>query len=648
MCGIAGIFNVDAGQPVPERILRRMTAALSHRGPDGDGFHIEPGIGLGHRRLAIIDLATGDQPMFNEDGSVAIVFNGEIYNHLSLRPELERRGHVFRSRSDTEAIIHAWESWGPGCLKYLSGMFAFALWDRNKGYLFLARDRLGKKPLYYARTVDGSLVFGSELGALLAHPGISRRISPTAIDDYFAFGYVPDPDCIFEGIAKLPAAHYLVVGRNTTSLPKPECYWSPRPDPRPQNETEAIVELRRRLRNCVEARLIADVPLGAFLSGGVDSSAIVATMATLREEPTETFTISFDGDADETQFAQAMAERYGTIHHSENGGSIDYIGAAREQAAIFGEPFADSSSVPTHRVSCMTRRHVTVALSGDGGDELFAGYRRYRWHRITEAVRAYFPAPLRRTIFAELARIYPKLDHAPQWLRAKTTLTEISLDAALGYYRTLCKLHDDARRDLFAPELRGAVAGYEPSRRIATLMQESATADPLLQAQYVDLKSYLVGDILTKVDRASMAASLEARAPLLDHELVEWAMTLPTSLTLRRGEGKYLLKRALEGQVPNENLYRRKQGFAMSLAECFRGAAALQVRDRLLSARMLDSGLFDADALARLIDVHAARGADHSAAIWALLVFEGFLAVHEGEVARPPSWRKTPLEARPK
>jgi asparagine synthase (glutamine-hydrolysing) len=644
MCGIAGIYNANTAVPIAESILRRMTAALAHRGPDGDGFHIEPGIGLGHRRLAIIDLAGGQQPMFNADGSIVIIFNGEIYNHLTLRHELEQQGHIFRTRSDTEAIIHGWESWGVNCLDRFSGMFAFALWDRKRQLLFLARDRLGKKPLYYAQTASGSLIFASELGALLVHPDVPKQLSPTAIDDYFAFGYVPDPGSIYEGISKLPAAHYLVLQPGSTGLARPQCYWSPRPNPRFCSEAEAVSELRLRLHNCVEARLIADVPLGAFLSGGVDSSAIVATMATLRAAPIETFTIGFSGHEDEREYAQRVADRYGTAHTSEHGGSIDYIDAAREHAAIFGEPFADSSSAPTHRVSLMARQHVTVALSGDGGDELFAGYRRYRWHCIAEAVRAYLPAPVRRRVFADLARIYPKLDYAPRWLRAKTTLTEISFDAAMGYYRTLCKLHDEVRRGLFAPQLLSAIDGYEPSRRIASLMEEAGTDEPLLQAQYTDLKSYLVGDILTKVDRASMAASLEVRAPLLDHELVEWTMTLSPSLTLRRGEGKYVLKRALEDRVPTENLYRRKQGFATSLADHFRGAGAARVRDRLLGDRMLDSGLFDPEALARLINAHATAGADHSAALWSLLVFEGFLAANESRQITPPSGQGIALD----
>jgi asparagine synthase (glutamine-hydrolysing) len=624
MCGIAGIFHPDPEKPVSADILWRMTTTLEHRGPDGEGFHIEPGIGFGHRRLAIIDLEGGRQPMFNEDGSVVVVFNGEIYNHLSVRRQLEADGHTFHSKSDTEAIVHAWENWGPQCLQRLSGQFAFALWDRNRQQLFLARDRLGEKPLYYSRLFDGTLIFGSELQTLLTHPLVPRNLSPAAIDDYFTFGYVPDPNSIYESVSKIPAGHYLLLHRGVTASIAPQCYWSPHFAPRFSSEEDAAFELRERLDRCVAACLIADVPLGAFLSGGVDSSAVVSSMAGLKSDPITAFTIGFAGE-DETPFAKSIADRYGAAHITEFDVALDYIDAARAQAKLFGEPFADSSSVPTHRLAIMARQHVTVALSGDGGDELFGGYRRYRWYRIAEAVRRSLPNGARRQLFAGLARIYPKLDRAPRWLRARATLTEISLDAALGYYRTLCKVHDEQRRQLFAPQFVKAIDGHDPSRRIVDLMEESDTDDPVSQAQYVDLKSYLAGDILTKVDRASMATSLEVRTPLLDHDFVEWAMTLPSALKLRSGEGKYILRRAVEGRVPAACLYRTKQGFAANLADRFRKDGVSRVRDRLLGEGMLGAGIFDGDALNRLIEAHASGHADYSAALWSLLVFEGFL-----------------------
>ncbi len=619
MCGLTGIFQ--PGAPIDRALLKAMNDAIAYRGPDGDGFYVTDGIGLGHRRLSIVDVAGGAQPMFNEDGNVVIVFNGEIYNFPELRPKLAALGHTFRNRCDTEAIVHAWESWGPDCLQHLDGMFAFALWDRAQQTLFIARDRLGKKPLYYARTTSGAFVFGSELAALAPVPGVNRRISPAAVDDFFAYGYVPDPHSIFEGIQKLPAAHYLLLRPGSHAAPRR--YWSPPTKAIPIGEAEAIEGVTTHLREATRARLMADVPLGAFLSGGVDSSAVVATAAGLQGAPLSTFTIGFPGTQDETPLAAQVAARYGTAQHNDTA-APDYIEDARRQARLFGEPFGDSSSVPTEAVCALARRHVTVALSGDGGDEVFAGYRRYRWHRLAEGVRAHIPAGLRRGVLGTLARAYPKMDWAPRFLRAKHTLTELSLDSALGYYRTLAKVHHDQRRALFSPSLRSALDGHDPSSRVVDLMQACETEDGLLQAQYVDVQTYLVGDILTKVDRMSMAHSLEARAPFLDHRFVTWGMTLPPALKLRGQEGKWVLKRALEPLLPRDILYRPKQGFAMSLSQLFRTEAP-RLRERLLGPAMLESGLFDGVAIGRLLDQHVSGAFDHAGALWLLLTFEGFL-----------------------
>ena len=361
MCGLSGIL-APHGAPVDRDLLARMTTALAHRGPDGDGFHFEPGLGLGHRRLSIIDVEGGHQPMFNEDGSVVVVFNGEIYNHAALRPELEAMGHVFQSRCDTEVIIHGWEAWGPAVLDRLNGMFAIALWDRNRRQLFLARDRLGKKPLHYARLPDGALAFSSELGSLMQAP-LPHRINAAAVDSYFALSYVPDPDTIWEGVRKLPAAHYLLIDAGE-GHGMPRRYWSPPARAVAMDEAEARPQLLAHLKRATGLRLIADVPLGAFLSGGVDSGAIIAIAAGLKTSPLATFTIGFPGGEDETPLAQEVARRYGTAQHNEQAGAADYIDAAREQAGIFGEPFGDWSSVPTYAVSRLARKHVTVAVSG--------------------------------------------------------------------------------------------------------------------------------------------------------------------------------------------------------------------------------------------------------------------------------------------
>ena len=627
MCGITGVFDLAGQRPIETALLRRMTAAIAHRGPDGDGFHEEPGVGLGHRRLAIVDPRAGQQPMYNEDGAVAIVFNGMIYNFQALRPRLEAAGHVFRTHCDTETIIHAWEEWGTNCLAELDGMFAFALWDRRQETLFLARDRFGKKPLYYAALDDGRFVFGSEMAALTSVPELPRRLAPEAVEDFFAYGYVPDPGTIYRDVQRLPPAHALLLRRGG-GMATPRRYWHAATATRAISETEAVAELGRQLTGSTAARLIADVPLGAFLSGGVDSSAVVATAARLRAG-IDTFTIGFPGSEDETPFAAMVAQRYGTTQHTEQAAAIDYIDAAREQGRIFGEPFGDQSAVPTFHVCRLARRHAKVAISGDGGDEVFAGYRRYRWHVLVEAARGFLPAGLRRGAIGRLAAVYPKLDRAPRWLRAKHTLTELSLDSALGYYRTVARVQDEARRALFAPGLRAALDGYDPRARIGALMEESGSEDPLVQAQYVDLATWLPGAMLTKVDRASMANGLEVRAPFLDHRFVEFGLSLPAALKLRGGEGKYVLKRALEPLLPREVLYRPKQGFARSLGGLFRREAP-RLRARLLGPALLDTGLFQADTIARLLDEHGAGRFDHSLALWHLLVFEGFAASELG------------------
>lgn len=624
MCGIAGIFCADGPRGIDVPLLRRMTAALAHRGPDGDGFHVEPGLGLGHRRLAIIDPRGGEQPMFNEDGSVALVFNGMIYNFRALMPELARRGHVFRTRCDTETIIHAWEEWGPDCLDRLDGMFAFALWDRKARTLFLVRDRMGKKPLYYARLPDGRLAFGSEMAALAEVDGIDRRLDACAVEDYLAFGYIPDPATIYRGVSRLGAAECLLL-RQGEPIGEPRRYWRPNCAPIRRSEADAAAELTARLTAATEARLVSDVPLGAFLSGGVDSSGIVAIAAGLRTDPLDTFTIGFAGAEDETPYAAMVADRYHTRQHNERVAAIDMIDAAREQGRIFGEPFGDQSAVHTNTVSRLARKHATVAVSGDGGDEAFAGYRRYRFHQATEAARRYLPAPVRRRVVGELARLYPKLDRAPRWLRAKATLTELSLDSALGYFRMIARVQDERRRGLLASAVRAELDGHDPSGRIVALMEEAGTEDPIAQAQYADLPTWLAGAMLVKVDRASMANSLEVRAPLLDHRLVEWGISLPATLKLRGRSGKWILKQALQPKLPAALLKRPKQGFSMSIAELLRREQE-RVRARVLSPAMLDSGVFDARGLTRMLDEHLSGRFDHSMPLWLLLVFEGFLA----------------------
>lgn len=631
MCGISGIFDLQSAEPIDRALLVRMTDAIAHRGPDGAGYHHDGGVGLGHRRLAIIDVAHGHQPMFNEDGSVAIVFNGEIYNFQDLVAELRAAGHKFKTACDTEVIVHAWEQWGEACVKRFRGMFVFALYDKNKHTLFVARDRLGKKPLYYSLVGGRYFVFASELKALLVHPMVEKTLDRTAVDDYLAFGYVPDPATIYKGVYKLPPAHHMTLVRGR-SLPSPAEYWRLTFVPGEIDEETAARELIARLNEAVRIRLISEVPLGAFLSGGVDSSGVVASMARQTDSPVETFAIGFgEGGNDELAHAARVSRLYRT-HHHEQQVAANPLAAYRAQAAIFDEPFADSSSVPTYQVCKLARRDVTVALSGDAGDEMFAGYRRYRLFKAGETMRGALPSFIRAPLFGTLGRLYPKLDWAPQWLRAKYTFQELALDSAGGFYRMVCRVHDATRARLYSRDMLRAVSGHHPADHIAAAMRDSGTSDSISAAQYADIKTYLAGDILTKVDRTSMAVSLEVRVPMLDHEFVEWAASLPSRLKLHNGEGKHILKRALEPYVPKENLYRPKQGFATSLAPHFRGPGGRFVREALLGEAMAGSSLFDMAEIGRLVDAHDSGVSDHSMVLWSLLMFDGFLReVHYGQ-----------------
>jgi asparagine synthase (glutamine-hydrolysing) len=637
MCGIAGIFDWRAPSEVDRRLLRRMTAAIAHRGPDGDGFYHMPGIGLGHRRLAIVDVAGGDQPLFNEDRTVCVVFNGEIFNFQPLMAELAALGHVFRTRCDTEVVVHAWEEWGEECLDRFNGQFAFALWDEHRGALFLARDRLGEKPLYYCALGDGQLLFASELKAILCCPAVDRRLDPQAIEEYFAFGYIPDPRSVYAGVRKLPPGHCLLVRRGAPP-PEPRAYWNLRfVDGAPADPEEVGEELVARLRESIRMRMIADVPLGAFLSGGVDSSGVVAIMAGLKAGPVDTFSISFGtGGFDESPYAAEVAARYRTAHHVR---SVDPDGfdLVDRLATIYDEPFGDSSAMPTFRVSAMARERVTVALSGDGGDEVFAGYRRYRWHVVEERVRRVVPGALRSPIFGLIGALYPKLDWAPRPLRAKAVLSELAGDAAAAYFSSVSICGEALRGRLYSADLVRDLQGYSGFETLRGHMTRSGSEDPLSQAQYADFKTYLPGDILTKVDRASMANGLEVRVPLLDHTLVEWAARLPSSLKLRGREGKYALKAALEPYVSQRILYRPKQGFVVPLARWFRGPLRQRVRESLCGPALRGSGLFDMAAIETLLNEHQSGARDHSAALWLLSMFEGFLRqVHSGAPASEP------------
>jgi asparagine synthase (glutamine-hydrolysing) len=639
MCGITGIVDLKGRREVSRALLSRMNETQLHRGPDAGGLHFEPGVGLGHRRLSIIDLATGQQPLFNEDGSVVVVFNGEIYNYQALIPELTALGHVFRTKSDTEVIVHAWEAWGEACVERFRGMFAFALWDRNRESLFLARDRLGVKPLYYAVLGDGHLLFGSELKSIAAHPGLARELDPLAIEDYFAFGYIPEPRTVYRMARKLPPAHTLTLRRGQP-VAAPREYWDVRFTlDNPIGESDAQAELVERLRESVRLRMISEVPLGAFLSGGVDSSAVVATMAGVSEQPVNTCSISFSDPAfDESRYAREVAKRYRTRHFVDNVDSDDF-GLVDELARTYDEPYADSSAIPTYRVCQLARRHVTVALSGDGGDESFGGYRRYRFHAMEERLRSKLPLALRRPAFGLLGRVYPKADWAPQVLRAKTTFQALARSSVEAYFHSMSFVSDDMRERLYSHAFKAELGGYNAVEVFRRHAARAGTEDALGLIQYLDLKTYLVGDINTKVDRASMAHSLEVREPLMDHPLVEWLATLPSSFKVKGSESKRLLKKAMEPQLSQEVLYRTKMGFAVPLARWFRGPLRAAARDALLNGRLAETGWFNPGYLAQLIAQHESGARDHSTPVWTLLMFEAFLANAMGTHEMEPALR---------
>nr|WP_295991399.1 XrtA/PEP-CTERM system amidotransferase [Rugamonas sp.] len=625
MCGIVGILDLQGGRAIDGDMLRRMNDTQHHRGPDEGDIYLEPGVGFGHRRLSVIDIALGQQPLANEDGSVMVCFNGEIYNYRELTAQLTALGHHFKTRSDTEVIVHAWEQWGGDCVHHFRGMFAFGLWDRKRQLMFVARDRLGVKPLYYAALPDGYFAFSSELKALRSLPTMPRGLDLRAVEDYFAYGYVPEPRTIYEGVYKLAPGYRLsqAVG---APLAQPERYWDvPFQVQAGLRQEDAEQELVERLREAVKIRLVAEVPLGAFLSGGVDSSAVVAMMAGLSDQPVNTCSIAFrDKEFDESAYAAQVAAQYGTDHHVETVDTDDF-GLLDTLSDLYDEPYADSSAIPTYRVCQLARKRVTVALSGDGGDENLAGYRRYRYALAEQRVRGRIPQGLRKPLFGALGKYYPKADWAPRVFRAKTTFEALSRDLVEGYFHGVSLMSDDMRGKLFSPKFRAGLQGYRAIEVMRGHAAVAPTDDPLSLIQYLDMKTYLPGDILTKVDRASMAHALEVRVPLLDHQLVEWISSLPPDMKLKGSEGKYIFKKSMEAYLPHDILYRRKQGFAVPLAAWFRGPLRERLRTSLLGPSLAETGLFNQAYVAEMVEQHQSGRRDYSAPLWALLMFEAFL-----------------------
>ena len=631
MCGIAGIANAD-GRPIDERVLRNMCDAIVHRGPDDEGYFIsrpetgsdghfegEASVGLGMRRLSIIDLATGNQPIHNEDKTVWVVLNGEIYNYPELRTALEARGHRFYTQSDTEAIVHAYEEYGNDVPRHLRGMFAFAIWDAKRKRLLLARDRVGKKPLLYA-TVGRKLIFASEFQAILQHPDVSREVNLDAISHYLSFMCVPAPITAFAGVQKLEPGHVLTWQNGEVEVRR---YWSldfkNKIDIPEEEAAERVVDL---LREAVRVRLMSDVPLGAFLSGGIDSSAVVALMSELSSERVKTFSIGFEEEEfNEINHARRVAERFGTDHHEfiVRPNAVEVLPTLVRH---YGEPFADSSAIPTYYLSKMTRQHVTVALNGDGGDECFAGYERYAAMRIAERYHR-LPRLFREQVVEPALGAFPEAGPTRSLLgKARRFMDVVGRPTGERYLRWTSVFSEELKAELCTREFLRRTSKARPLGYVQPWFEGNGEIDVVDRALMADTSSYLPNDLLVKVDIASMAVSLEARSPFLDHHVMEFAASLPARYKLRGLTTKYLLKNALKGLLPGENLKRSKMGFGVPIGKWFRGELKSFLAETILSERALGRGYFKREAVRLLVDEHTNSRRDHAHQLWTLLMLE--------------------------
>lgn len=633
MCGITGWANLDSYTPPPEgarELLHAMCERMVHRGPDSEGLFVNSGVALGMRRLAIIDLVTGEQPAFNEDKGVAVILNGEIYNYRELRSDLEKRGHSFRSASDTEVLPHLYEEYGDKMVGEINGMFAFALWDSRRRKLLIARDRFGEKPLYWG-VFDNTLLFASEPKVLLAHPAVKPSLNLQALRQYLSFDYVPAPLSIYEGINKLPAAHKLVLEDGRVCVDR---YWQLSykiADPMP-SENEAAEHLRDLLADAVRMRLVSDVPLGVLLSGGVDSSSVAALAVRASSEPVKTFSISFaEASFDESAYARGVAKFLGTDHHEERLSANLAANLVSEIGAWMDEPFSDPSLVPTYLLSRFTRKHVTVALGGDGGDELFAGYPMYaglRWAEFYKRV----PVALRSSIIEPLVKLLPvKTKNLSFDYKALRFVTGAKYDTVARHHVWFGAFTPEEQMELLTPE---ALAGtnsdiYEQAREFA---EECDSEDLVTRMQSVDTRLYLAEDILTKVDRSSMAVSLEVRAPFLDPRVAEFAASLPCNYKLRGHKTKYILKKAVNEMLPRFVTRRGKKGFGVPVAEWLKVKLRPLARDLLSPERVRRAGVFNPSYVSRLQDEHERGIANHRKLLWTLLMFELW---HESFVETP-------------
>src|SRR5687768_692798 len=633
MCGIAGRFNFNPTRPVDPETLTAMTDAISHRGPDAAGYYRGPGIGLGHRRLSIIDLATGDQPLANEDGSVQVVFNGEIYNFAEVRADLIARGHRFRTHSDTETIVHGYEEWGERCVERFRGMFAFAVWDARARRLLLARDRLGVKPLYYAELPGVGIVFGSEIKALLQDPDIPRDWRPEAIDAYLTLLYVPAPDTVYSAVRKLPPAHVLVAERGRVRVTR---YWDLAftGEGDASREDEYLEELDALLREAVGLRLISDVPLGAFLSGGIDSSTVVSYMKDASATIPVTIAVGFEQQSfNEVHHAEAVARHLGCEFHALTA-SPQIESLLPALAWHFDEPFADSSAVPTYYVSKAARRLVTVALSGDGGDELWGGYTHHGVEHAEHRARAAL-GPARH--------LASWVGHAmPLSFKGARSLRHLGIppEQAYALKHVNGTFEHEAKQRMYSGDFSARVNGTDALRALREAWQTCASPDPLDRVMYADSQVYMIDDVPTKVDRMSMAVSLEAREPLLDHKLLEFAARVPAALKIRNGRSKYLLRRLLERRVPRSITERAKSGFAAPIGDWLRGPLAGMASDLLLDGRLRDRGIFNQSEVRRLWNEHRTGAVQHPHRLWQLVMLELWFRTFidgDGRGSRRPS-----------
>jgi asparagine synthase (glutamine-hydrolysing) len=615
MCGICGIFEYEKRDAISPELVRRMTDTIVHRGPDDEGIYSAAGIGLGFRRLSIIDVAGGHQPISNEDGSIWVMLNGEIYNYTELRDDLLRRGHKFATRSDTESIVHLYEEHGEDCFRRLRGMFAIALWDSRERKLVLARDRVGKKPLFYSANAK-RLLFGSELKCLLAADGLSRDIDREALSDFFSFGYIPAPKTIYRDVRKLLPGHYAVFSGKGM---KEAAYWDISFAKVENRAEEDWCELlRESLTEATRIRLMSDVPLGAFLSGGVDSSSVVAVMSKLMDRAVTTCSIGFEEKKyNEAEYAREISKLFHTDHHEQivHPKALEILG---KLVWHYDEPFADSSAIPTYYVSRVARQSVTVALGGDGGDESLAGYRRYYFDQMENRLRRSVPAGIRRGVFGPLGRIYPPLAWAPRVFRGKATFQSLARSPLEGYFNSISIFRPDEKQRLLSKDFQSGLGGYDSIGVLRHYYDRSGSDDKLSRIQYVDIKTYLPDDILAKVDRASMAVSLEVRAPLLDHQFMELIAKMPSSIKLRGRTGKYVFKKAMTGILPENILHRPKQGFAVPLAQWFRSDLHDVAREAIFST---DDGILDSRYLRTVWEEHQRGTYDRSSHLWAVLMY---------------------------